>query len=138
MMIASKIFGVALVAVLSLAAPFSPIGVIAEPHDLSDAMQKSGPVAACHAHGPAMSKSDIPSPPASRPASDSRTPVNYRCCLTGHDTALVAVSQVVRPVADASRDVLIIDGELRLGSFLSTPSVLLTFADPPGTTPLRI
>lgn len=83
--------------------------------------------AGCHAHG----GKSLPDSP--RPA-----PVNYQCCLTGHDAAVVPASHSPQPSAPCSRVILQIEPALTV-CFSGRLEVLMVLsADPPGTTPLRI
>jgi hypothetical protein len=82
------------------------------------------PAAGCHQHSPA---------PASQP-------VNYRCCQSGHDSALLQISFTAQPDS----------GDLTAGHPIRIPvpafhdrgrsphSLTTSSSDPPNITPLRV
>jgi hypothetical protein len=83
-----------------------------------------GQPAGCHQHGA--------TPPAS-------TPVSYRCCQTGHDSAMpqssfvtqLSLSQLVTTSASSNAPVAMpIQGSLK--------SLMISSPDPPHTIPLRV
>jgi hypothetical protein len=120
MKIASKILALLLTAALALTT-----GLAAE---ADHAPAPSGPLAGCHAHSGKIPHSQRPLP----------GPVNYQCCLTGHDAAAVKALHVPQPSALGVRLALRVKPASRL-SLVSDLKVPMVFsADPPGSPPLRI
>jgi hypothetical protein len=88
--------------------------------------------AVCHAH----SSKNLPLSPL--PHSPLPAPASYKCCLTGHDAAVVPASTSPQPPALSAPVPPQIESALT-GYFLGDLEVsMLLSADPPGTTPLRI
>jgi hypothetical protein len=90
----------------------------------------------CHAHG----GDNLPeSFPTNSPLSFPRqAPVSYQCCLAGHVAALVQASDSSQPSAQYVGVILQIEAA-RTVSFLTRPeSSGVLFANPLGTTTLRI
>jgi hypothetical protein len=87
--------------------------------------------AGCHAH------SGMPLPDSQVPHSPAPTPASYRCCLIGHDVAVVQASYSSPFSHQWTRVTLQIAPALAECSHLSEVSKVLS-ADPPDITPLRI
>src|SRR5258708_27670076 len=90
--------------------------------------------AGCHVDGgKSSSHSPLPYPPL--PA-----PVSYKCCLTGHDAAVVPASPSLRPPVQYQWTGVTLPIESALEAYFSRGlEVLMVFsAGPPGTTPLRV
>jgi hypothetical protein len=124
MKIGSKILGLLLIAAL-VAAPLAT-RAWAEPDHAS--APPEAPIerpSTCHTHG-------------GSPGPHSPLPASYKCCLTGHDAAVVQDSTSQQPAAQYTAVPAQIES-LPTGYFLGglqVPMVLST--DSPGTTPLRI
>jgi hypothetical protein len=131
MKVASKILGMMLVTTLMMAS------FAASAFAGTERAPSAGPVdheAGCHRHGHAIPSgtplhSSIPRSP--RPA-----PVNYGCCLTGHDVAVVQTSDFPHPTA--AYVCLFTEPMLTASSVGDMTLSLILSADPPDTTPLRI
>jgi hypothetical protein len=105
--------------------------------DRMSASSKAGePTASCHDHSD--KEHGGKNPHSSFPGKSRSTPVNYRCCLAGHDIAVIHPSDTVQPAAQCSHASLQPKPALvtRFQSALANSKGL--FVDPPGTTPLRI
>ena len=79
----------------------------------------------CHAHG-------------GNPAPRSPRPANYKCCLTGHDAAVVKASTSQQCPAHCTPVPPQIESLLKGYSLSGLEVSMVRSADPPGTTPLRI
>jgi hypothetical protein len=88
---------------------------------------------ACHVHGGA-------SLPDSSPADSSspRSPVSYKCCLAGHVVAVVCASDASQPSTQGTRTPHEVEATRRVPFLSRVEALVVVFADPPGTTPLRI
>ena len=87
--------------------------------------------AGCHAHGgtiPNSQPSHFPQP----------APLNYQCCLTGHDVPLVQASHSPQPSAQCSRLALRVEPALRSFAITDLKVAMVLTTDPPGSPPLRI
>jgi hypothetical protein len=124
MKIASKILGLLLIAAL-VTAPLA-IHAWAEPDHASAPLE--APIErppACHPHG-------------GNPVPHSPLPASYKCCLTGHDAAVVHDSTSQQPAAQYTAVPPQIES-LPTGYFLAGLQVSMVLSThPPGTTPLRI
>jgi len=126
----SKILGLLLIAALvtaTLATRSLAVAVAVADHAPSAAVDERP--AGCHAHGgPSLPPSPLPAP------------VNYQCCLTGHDAAVVPASTSPQPPAQCQyiRVTLQIESALTAYFLGGLDFSMLLSADPPGTTPLRI
>jgi len=90
----------------------------------------------CHAHGGnSLPASSPPSSPLSFPR---RVPVSYRCCLTGHVAALVQASDSSQPSAQCAGIIVQIEPAQPVCSLARLEVSTILFANPPGTTTLRI
>jgi len=123
MKIESKILPLLLIATL-VAAPLAT-GALAEPD------HASVPLAAPAEHPPACHTH------AGNPVPHS-PPVNYKCCLTGHDAAAVRAPHSQQPAAQPTRVAIQVEPALTVGFLrgLEFPRALAT--DTPSTSPLRI
>ena len=126
----SKILGLLLIAALLMATLSTrslAVGVAVADHAPSAAVDER--LAGCHAHGG-----------QSLPLSPLPAPVNYQCCLTGHDAAVVPASTSPQPLAQCQYAPVTLQIESALTAyFLGGFEVsMLLSAEPPGTTPLRI
>src|ERR1700679_1449385 len=65
-------------------------------------------------------------------------PASYLCCLTDHVAAVVHASDASRRPAQFARIVQQIQPESTASFLNRIPIRTIVFADPPGTTPLRI
>src|SRR5258708_30324601 len=88
----SKILGLLLItAVVTAALPAGTLEAAAADHESAPSAALGERPAGCHVHGgKSPSHSPLPYPPL--PA-----PVSYKCCLTGHDAAVVPASPSLRP-----------------------------------------
>jgi hypothetical protein len=87
--------------------------------------------AGCHAHG-----GSIPSAPPTH--SVPPAPASHRCCLTGHDAALIPLSYRTPPCHPVIRVTLQIRPALTECSFNGLDVSKVLIPDSPGITPLRI
>jgi hypothetical protein len=124
MKIGSKILGLLLIAAL-VTAPLAT-RALAEPDHASAPL--AAPLEhppACHTHG-------------GNPVPHSPLPANYKCCLIGHDAAVVQDSTSQQPAAQYTVAPPQIES-LPTGYFLGGLQVSMVLStDPPATTPLRI
>ena len=130
----SKILGLLLSVALFMATLAT--GAWAEVDHASASSKGRGEVpAGCHGHGgTALPVSHLPD--SRRPHSPA--PVNYQCCLTGHDAAVVQTPHFSQPSMHCTRATLPVEFALtgRLsGGFEAS---MVHSADPPAITPLRI
>lgn len=131
----SKILGLLLIAALVTAAlPTGSLEVAAAvagtDHGSAPSVALGERPAGCHAH---KSLPDSPLPHSPLPA-----PVSYKCCLTGHDAAVLPASISPQPPAQCTPVPPQIES-LLTGYFLGGLEVsIIPSAQPPGTTPLRI
>ncbi len=131
----SKILGLLLIAALVTAAlPTGSLEVASAgagtDHGSAPSVALGERPAGCHAH---KSLPDSPLPDSPLPA-----PVSYKCCLTGHDAAVLPVSILPQPPAQCTPVPPQIES-LLTGYFLGGLEVsIIPSAQPPGTTPLRI
>ena len=97
----SKILGLLLSAALVMATLAT--SARAEVDHASASSKAGGEVpAGCHGHGgTALSDSHLPD--SRLPHSPLPSPVNYQCCLTGHDAAAVQASHFAQPSARSTR-----------------------------------
>jgi hypothetical protein len=131
----SKILGLLLIRALLIAA--LPPGSLHVEAAVADINHWSAPPAvlgespaACHAHQ-SLPVSPLPNSPVPAPA-------DYACCITGHDAAVVPASTSQQPPAQRT-PVSPQIGSLPAGYFVvGLEGPLVRFADPPGTTRLRI
>src|SRR5258708_8002673 len=88
----SKILGLLLITALVTAAlPAGSLEAAAADHESAPSAARGERPAGCHVHGgKSPSHSPLPYPPL--PA-----PVSYKCCLTGHDAAVVPAAPSLRP-----------------------------------------
>jgi hypothetical protein len=132
MKIASKISALLLIAALMLVMGAWTEADHADAPPATPAQHPSG----CHAHG----GNNLPeSSPSNSPLSIPRqVPVSYQCCLTGHVAAVVQASDSPQLSMLYTRANLQIE-PARTVSFLTRLEVsTVLFANPPGTTTLRI
>jgi hypothetical protein len=129
MKVGAKILGLLLIVALGTAALPTGAFAVADHSSASSAALGQRP-AGCHAHGgKSLPLSSLPHSPL---------PASYKCCLTGHDAAVVQVSALQQPPAQCTPVPPQIE-PLLTGYFLGGLEVLMVpSADPPGTTPLRI
>jgi hypothetical protein len=125
MKFASKIVGLCLV--VTLIAAFAPANdawaeVDRAPHSLAVPVESA---ASCHARGGSES-------------SESQRPLSYRCCMTGHDVAVVQASQSPRPIARCVRVVSQVEPGLTESTIRAVDGSIILSAYPPSTSPLRI
>jgi hypothetical protein len=122
----SKILGLLLSVALFMATLAT--GAWAEVDHASASSKGRGEVpAGCHGHGgTALPHSPLPAP------------VNYQCCLTGHDAAVVQASPFAQPSAQCTRATLRVEFALTRRLFGGFEMSIVHSADPPGITPLRI
>ncbi len=131
----SKILGLLLIATLvtaTLATRFLAVAVAGADNAPSVAVDERP--AGCHAHG----GQSLPLSPL--PHSPLPAPVNYQCCLTGHDAAVVSASTSPQPPAQCQYAQVTLQIQSALTAyFLGGLEIsMLLSADPPGTNPLRI
>jgi hypothetical protein len=129
----SKILGLLLIAALVTATLVTRSLAVGVPdHAPSEALDERP--AGCHAHG-GQSLPLAPQPHSPLPA-----PVSYKCCLTGHDAAVVPASTSPQPPAQCHYTQVALQIQSALTAyFLGDLDVSIRLsADPPGTTPLRI
>ena len=131
----SKILGLLLIAELLMATLSTrslAVGVAVADHAPSAAVDER--LAGCHAHG-GQSFPFSPLPRSPLPA-----PMSYKCCLTGHDAAVVPASTSPQPPAQCqyTQVTLQIQSALTANLLGAVEVLMLRSADPPGTTPLRI
>lgn len=127
----SKILGLLLSVALVLATLAT--GAWAEGDHASAPPKGRGEVSAgCHGHGGAAL------PDSRLPHSPLPAPVNYQCCLTGHDAAVVQASSFAQPSAQCTRATLRVEFALTGRLFGGFEMSIVHSADPPGITPLRI
>jgi hypothetical protein len=131
----SKILGLLMIATLTMATLTTGAWTEADHVSASSSQLHERP-AGCHEHGDrTIPRSPLsPSPlPYSPPA-----PVSYQCCLTGHVAAVVQASDSLQLSVQYTR----VDLQIEPARTVSTLSQLeisaVLFADPPGTTSLRI
>src|SRR5580692_4171373 len=135
---ASKIVGMSSIVALSIVA-FTIAALTAAPlatEAWADANHASPPLTGsseraptCHGHGSAILPHSHPRLPA---------PESYRCCLTGHDAAVVRTSYLAQPSTEISRAIAQIEPALAISELDRLDVSVVLSADPPGTTPLRI
>jgi len=135
---ASKIVGMSSIVALSIVA-FTIAALTAAPlatEAWADANHASPPLTGsseraptCHGHGSEILPHSHPRLPA---------PESYRCCLTGHDAAVVRTSYLAQPSTEISRAIVQIEPALAISELDRLDISLVLDADPPGTTPLRI
>ena len=132
----SKILGLLLSAALVMATLAT--SARAEVDHASASSKAGGEVpAGCHGHGgTALSDSHLPD--SRLPHSPLPAPVNYQCCLTGHDAAVVQASSFAQPSAQCTRATLRVEFALTGRLFGGFEMSIVHYADPPGITPLRI
>jgi hypothetical protein len=131
----SKILGLLLIAALVTAA----LPMVALEAAVEGADHGSAPSAAlgrrpagCHAHG----SKNLPLSPL--PHSPLPAPVSYKCCLTGHDAAVVPASTSPQPPAQCTPVRPQVESPLTAYFLGGLEVSMVPSADPPGTTPLRI
>jgi hypothetical protein len=92
--------------------------------------------AACHGHDGAA----LPHSPLSSPVSPFRlpAPVDYQCCVVGHDAAVVRASYFAQTSAEVSRVSAQVEPALTVSGFSELEVSLFLSAEPPGSTALRI
>ena len=115
---------VGLVLIVALAITTAPMSGWAE---VENGGVTGEPTAGCHMHGG-----------GSLPAQPLSPPTSYRCCLTGHDTAIVRTVFIAQPSVEMLDLVVTNTPALNLSNWceLQVSAVLLN--DPPGLTPLRV
>ena len=127
----SKILGFLLIMSLVTAALPTGTFAVADHSSARSAALGQRPVG-CHAHG----GKSLPLSPLRH--SPLPAPASYKCCLTGHDAAVVPASTSEQPSAQCTQ----VPPQIRsllTGYFLGGLEVsMVCSADPPGTTPLRI
>jgi hypothetical protein len=126
----SKILGLLLIAALLMATLSTrPLALAIAVADHAPSAALDERPAGCHAHGG-----------QGLPLSPLPAPVNYQCCLTGHDAAVVPASTSPQPLAQCQYAPVTLQIESALTAyFLGGFEVsMLLSAEPPGTTPLRI
>ena len=138
---ASKIVGMSSIVALSIVA-FTIVALTAAPlateawaeadHASSPLTRSSERMPACHGHDGAT----LPRLPHSHPRLPA--PESYRCCLTGHDAAVVRTSYLAQPSTEISRAIVQIEPALAISELDRLDISLVLDAYPPGTTPLRI
>jgi len=128
----SKILGLLLIAALVTAAlPGRALVLAAADHAPSAAVDERP--AGCHAHGGQSL------PLVSPPRSPLPAPVSYKCCLTGHDVAVVPASASPQTPAQCQHTQVTLQIQPSLTAYFSGEEVsTVPTAEPPGTTPLRI
>ncbi len=128
----SKILGLLLIAALVMATRSLAVAVAGADNTPSAAVDERP--AGCHAHG----GQSLPLSPL--PHSPLPAPVNYQCCLTGHDAAVVSAStSPQRPAQCQYAQVTLQIQSALTAYFLGGLEIsMLLSADPPGTNPLRI
>jgi len=131
----SKILGLLLITALVTAAlPAGSLEVAAADHESAPSAALGERPAGCHVHGgKSPSHSPLPYPPL--PA-----PVSYKCCLTGHDAAVVPASPSLRPPVQYQWTGVTLPIESALEAYFSRglEVLMVLSAGPPGTTPLRV
>jgi hypothetical protein len=129
----SKILGLLLIAALVTATSVTRSLAVGVPDHAPAAAVDERP-AGCHAHG-GQSLPLVPHPHSPLPA-----PVSYKCCLTGHDAAVVPASTSPQPPAQCQYTQVSLQIQSSPTAYflggLEVPRLLS--ADPPGRTPLRI
>ena len=125
----SKILGLLLIAALVTATLVtrSLAGTVTADHAQSVAVDERP--AGCHAHrGQSLPLSPLPAP------------VSYKCCLTGHDAAVVPATTSPQPPAQCqyAQVTLQIESAVTTYFFGGLEVSMVPSAEPPGTTPLRI
>jgi hypothetical protein len=91
----------------------------------------------CHAQA-ADSLPDQTHSQSRKSSSPSPTPANYKCCLTGHDVAVVQTSTIAQPVG-RSVEVATSFASVMIAAVFANPKILsFVFSDWPRTTPLRV
>jgi len=135
MKVGPRILGFLLIAALPMAAS-ADVRAEADLAPASSARPVAAPAPSerpvgCHAHG-GTSRS-VP-PTHSLPP----TPVSHQCCLTGHDAAVVQVSDYTPPWHQVTRVTLHFASALTECSFNGSEEFMVLGPDPPGIPPLRI
>jgi hypothetical protein len=123
MKFASKIVGLCLVG--TLIAALMPAMFVTDAW--ADAY-RAGPIegaAGCHGQGGSQ--------PPHLP-----TPSSYRCCMTGHDAAVVQASQSLQPMAQCARVAAHVESGTVEVVLAGVEGSIVRSADPPGRSPLRI
>jgi len=141
---AREILGLLLIATLAMATSATSASTAADHASGSSAELLPAPGerhVGCHAHG-GTSLSDSQPPHSSVfhssvPHSSPPAPVRYECCLTGHDVAVVQAPHYTPPSHRWTRVTMQIRPLIEY-IFNGSEVSMLVFADPPGTTPLRI
>jgi hypothetical protein len=131
MKFASKILRLSLIA--ALAAATFVTGVWAGVDHPSKPPAVPGERAAgCHGHDGA--------PPSHSPRSPARlpAPVDYQCCVVGHDAAVVRASYFAQTSAEVSRASAQVEPAPTVSGFSELEVSLFLSAEPPGSAPLRI
>ena len=125
----SKILGLLLIAALVTATLVTRSLAVTVTADHGQSVALDERAAGCHAHRG-----------QSLPLSPPPAPVSYKCCLTGHDAAVVPASTSPQPPAQCQYKQVTLQIQSALTAYflggLEVP--MLLSADPPGTTPLRI
>jgi hypothetical protein len=124
-----KILGLLLIAALVMATLVTRSLAVTVTADHAQSAALDERPAGCHAHRG-----------QSLPLSPPPAPVSYKCCLTGHDAAVVTAFASPQPPAQCQYTRVTLQIESALAAYflggLEVP--MLLSADPPGTTPLRI
>jgi hypothetical protein len=94
-------------------------------------------------HASALPPAPVEHPPTchtrgGNPVPRSPLPANYKCCLTGHDAAVVQASTSQQPPAQCTAVPPQIESLLTGYFFGGLEVSIVPSADPPGKTPLRI
>lgn len=83
----------------------------------------------CHVH----SSSHSALPPAPHPG-----PVNYRCCMTGHDVAVLTVADFSQPSDGCAQDAFSVEDQAPVLRSTSLSFLRIPSTAPPGAALLRI
>jgi hypothetical protein len=89
-------------------------------------------IGSCHAH----SQTGIPVPRREGPPAPGSS--NYKCCLTGHDSALVPLIQGQRPFAHGFRLAVQVQPTRVTSATTACQITAIVCGDPPNITALRI
>lgn len=128
MKLGREVLGLLLIAALVMATAMAS-DAWAEANHAASAPSQSA--AGCHGH----SEKSLPDSRNSR--SPRPAPVSYRCCLTGHDAAVVRAALVLSP-GHVTRLALRVEPALTACCSRDSEVLMVLSADPLGPTPLRI
>jgi hypothetical protein len=134
-----KLSGLLLIAALLLP-PFVASGLVEIDH--SAALPAQGETVVerhgrCHAQA-ADSLPDKTHSDSRKSNSPSPTPANYKCCLIGHDVAVVQPSTISQPAGRRVEITTSLASSMPASAYANSAVLKLVFSDLPYTIPLRV